>query len=112
MGGAIGDDFLLMQDNATPHTANVTTRFLEEQGIGTLDWPAKSPDLNPIENLWDQVKREADRHIMEHTTLAQLGRIIQRAWNHIPQQNINNLVNSMRKRCNDVIDADGGNIDY
>jgi hypothetical protein len=49
---------------------------------------------------------------MEHTTLAQLGGIIQRAWNHIPQQNINNLVNSMRKRCNDVIGADGGNIDY
>lgn len=112
MRAAIGDEFLLMQDNATPHTARVTTTFLEEQGIDTLDWPARSADLNPIENLWDQVKRKADKHIKEDTTLAQLGGIIQRAWNSIPQQNITTLVNSMRKRCNEVIDMDGGHIDY
>ena len=112
MRAAIGDDFLFMHDNATPHTARVTTTFLEEQGIDTLDWPARSPDLYAIENLWDQVKREADKRIKENTTLAQLGGIIQRAWNSIPQQNITTLVNSMRKRCNEVIDMNGGNIDY
>ena len=56
MRAAIGDDFLLMEDNATPHTARITTTFLDDQGVDTIDWPARSPDLNPIENLWDQFK--------------------------------------------------------
>lgn len=112
MRGAIGDDFLLMQDNATPHTARVSTAFIKEQGIDTLDWPARSPDLNPLENLWDQVKNEADRHIHRHTTLAELSGIIQRAWHRIDQQKIINLINSMRKRCIETIDNDGGHIDF
>ena len=52
MRTAIEDDFLLMQDNATPHAARITARILDDYGIEAMDWPARSPDPNPIENLW------------------------------------------------------------
>ena len=48
--GAIGPDFILMADNARPHRAHVTDAYLERETIVRLDWPARSPDLNPIEH--------------------------------------------------------------
>ena len=47
-----------MQDNAPCHTAAVTKHFLSNEGITALDWPAQSPDLNPIEHLWDWIEKE------------------------------------------------------
>jgi hypothetical protein len=47
-----GTEFTFQQDNAAPHRAATTLTALEEEGIGVLSWPALSPDLNPVENLW------------------------------------------------------------
>ena len=47
-----------MEDNAQPHTAANTQKYLEDSRIQTIDWPPQSPDLNPIENIWLRMKRK------------------------------------------------------
>ncbi|KAI4894462.1 hypothetical protein NFI96_010012, partial [Prochilodus magdalenae] len=60
--GAVGPGFLLMQDNARPHVAAVCQQFLQDEGIEAMDWPAHSPDLNPIEHIWDIMSRSIHQH--------------------------------------------------
>ncbi|KAI4876386.1 hypothetical protein NFI96_017851, partial [Prochilodus magdalenae] len=55
--GAVGPGFLLMQDNARPHVAGMCQQFLQDEGIEAMDWPARSPDLNPIGHIWDIMSR-------------------------------------------------------
>ncbi|KAI3355922.1 hypothetical protein L3Q82_004467 [Scortum barcoo] len=59
-----------MQDNARPHVAGVCQQFLQDEGIDAMDWPARSPDLNPIEHIWDIMSRSIHlnaRHVAPQT---------------------------------------------
>ncbi|GFW74071.1 DDE_3 domain-containing protein [Trichonephila clavipes] len=55
--GACGPKFILMDDNARPHRALLIDGFLESEDIRLMDWPARSPDLNPIQHVWDALRR-------------------------------------------------------
>ncbi|GFX97396.1 transposable element Tcb2 transposase [Trichonephila clavipes] len=54
---ANGDNFILMDDNCRPHRANLVEDFFFEEGIVRMEWPAYSPDMNPIEHVWDALGR-------------------------------------------------------
>ena len=76
-----------------------------------MEWPANSPDLNPIEHLWDELGRAVRRRVTDQTTLADLRELLVEEWDVIPQQRVRTLVNSMR-RCQAVINTFGGYTRY
>lgn len=102
---------ILAQDNAPCHSARTTQQLLQAHNVRLLDWPAKSPDLNPIEHIWDLLKRRV-RQLRPHRTHAQLERDVNAVWGQITQATIQNYVRSMRRRCQAVIDANGGHTRY
>ncbi|GFY06461.1 transposable element Tcb2 transposase [Trichonephila clavipes] len=90
---AIGDEFILMDDNCRPHRANLVENFLFEEGIVRMEWIACSPDMNPIEHVWDALgRRVADRN---PPILQELERALLEEWDRIPQLVINSLIDSM-----------------
>ena len=85
-------------DNARPHTAKISLEFLEGSGMRVLDWPAQSPDLNPIENLWAIVKRSIRQREKPPSNVGELEKYVQAAWKAIPLTTIRNLIDSMPQR--------------
>ena len=69
-------------------------------------WPAQSPDLNPLENLWDEMERRLHREERPRNK-DQLFEILKRIWEGMDRQIIDNLLGSMPRRCQAVIDARG-----
>ncbi|GFU23298.1 transposable element Tcb2 transposase [Trichonephila clavipes] len=94
------------QDNARPHRERVAQDFLRH--FQTLPWPAHTPDLSPVEAVWDQLKRQMlSCHSVHDLELA-----VQDLWAHLPQDNIRCLLNSMPDRVAACIAAGGGSTRY
>lgn len=108
----IGPQGVFQDDNAPVHRARVVQAFLQQQGIQHLDWPACSPDFNPIENIWDQIyRRVRQNHPAPQTTQQLLGYLTQE-WQNLPQQVFRHHVQSMRRRCNECLQKQGGYTHY
>ena len=107
-----GGDGWFQHDNATSHTSKVAKEFLAKSGMQVLDWPAQSPDINPIENLWAIVKQSIRQQKKQPTNLAQLERCVKAVWKTIPKETIRNLIDSMPRRIQAVIAARGGPTKY
>ncbi len=78
------------QDNAKPHTAAITTAWLRSRRVRMLNWPACSPDLSPIENIWCINKRKIRQRWPR--TLQQLETYIRQEWDQIPTQKLQKLI--------------------
>ena len=110
--GAIGNDFLLMDDNARPHRAALVTDYLEDEGIQRMEWPAYSPDLNPIEHVWDALGRRLASLQPPPSTLQELRGAIHREYTLLPQELLDNLIQSMENRCKACISVRGDHTPY
>ena len=107
---------LYIQDNSSIHTANITRRwFNKHPDIELLQWPSKSPDLNPIENLWVQMVlnwQDPFEGVRRRTTEL-LNLNVQRVWDRMRGSNLcTNLIDGMRERLQACIDAEGYYINY
>lgn len=108
----MGERGIFMQDNARPHVARVVGEYLDEVGIRRFDWPALSPDLNPIEHVWDELGRRIRQHTAAPRTAQELRELLLQEWDNIEQNVIRNLTESMPRRLQAVINARGGNTQY
>ncbi|GFU95073.1 transposable element Tcb2 transposase [Trichonephila clavipes] len=109
---AIGNDFILMDDNCRPHRANLVEDFLFMDGILRMEWPACSPDMNPIEHVWDALGRRVTGRQPPPQTLQELERALLEEWDRIPQLVINSLINSMSHRCSTLLAVRGNHTPY
>ena len=79
----MGQGALFQDDNARPHRARIVDAYLQEQ-ITRVDWPACSPDLNPIEHAWNQLGRAVQTRLNVDSTRADLRRLLLEEWDRLP----------------------------
>ncbi len=103
-------DFIFQQDLAPAHTAKGTKSGFNDHGVTVLDWPANSPDLNPIENLWSIVKRKM--RDTRPNNADELKATVKESWASIPPQQCHKLITSMPRRTEAVIKAKWAPIMY
>ena len=108
----LGEGIIYMHDNDLAHRANRTKEFLQVSGINVLERSAVSPDLNPIEHLWDHMKRVLRTTEPKPRSSDELWTVLLDIWNGINERTIESLTSSMRKRVKCVIDAQGGHTRY
>ncbi|GFV36494.1 DUF4817 domain-containing protein [Trichonephila clavipes] len=90
--GAVGDKFVFMDDNATCHRTLAVQDCLDSEGIQRILWPARSLDLNPIENVWDALGRQDAGRNYPPTNKNTLIRALTEEWDKLPQQLLDNVV--------------------
>ncbi|GFX31132.1 transposable element Tc3 transposase [Trichonephila clavipes] len=96
------------QDNARPHMARIFQRFFGNHQIELLPWPARSPDLSPIENMWSMVAQPLTPITPPAATPDQLWQRVEAAWSSVPQEHVQSLFESMPRRVAAVISNNGG----
>ena len=84
-----------MDDNSRPHRAHVVNGFLQANDIARLEWPACSPDMNPIEYAWDRLNRAVYGRLDSPTTLSDIRQIAVEEWDNLGQECLDELVDSM-----------------
>ncbi|GFW65738.1 transposable element Tcb2 transposase [Trichonephila clavipes] len=110
--GAMGLQFLFMDDNAPCHRTVAAKQLLESEDIKRMDWPAQSPDLNPIEHVWDLLGRRLAAGTLTPVTVRELRLALQDEWAVMFQQLIDTLILSMGRRCETCVAVRGDHIPY
>ena len=97
-----------MDINARPHHSRAVTAYLQSEAVTSVLWPSMSPDLNPIEDIWDMLGRLIQAREPPVQNLCQLEAALHREWKQLSQQDIRCLTGGMRHRVEAVIQPHGG----
>jgi transposase len=87
---------MFQSDNAQPHVARICTQFLKAENVPVYPWPAYSPDMSPIEHVWDALDRHVQQRVSVSANIYLLRTAIEEEWGNIAQAIINSLINSMQ----------------
>lgn len=103
---------VFQQDNASIHVSNYSKARFEHKEITVLEWPACSPDCNPIENLWGIMASKVYANGRQFSSVKDLKACIKECWQEIVTQTMKNLIDSMPKRIFELIKNQGGPTKY
>lgn len=98
-------DWIFQQDNDPKHTSKLLKQWFSASNVRVLSWPSQSPDLNPIEHLWEKLDRQVRKHT--YSNKVTLFKSLKKEWGKIPPACINRLIESMPHSCAAVIAAKG-----
>ncbi|KFM58304.1 Transposable element Tcb2 transposase, partial [Stegodyphus mimosarum] len=102
------------QDNCASHKSRLATGRLDEHSsdISVINWPPRSPDLKPVEHLWDLLGQGVKGHHTAPTNFTELWTALANIWQTIPAERFQKLVESMLRRVTAVMKARGGPTRY
>jgi hypothetical protein len=101
-------DIILQHDNDPKQTSISTRKWIKKKKFNVLPWPSQSPDMNPMEHLWSELKRRINCRSKPPTSIEELWDIVQDEWNKIPVEFCQKLICSMPERVKDLRKAKGG----
>jgi hypothetical protein len=109
---ANGYEPVFQEDNAPCHKSFSTQKWKLEYGVKSVEWPPYSPDLNPIEHLWDELKRRVYARNVHPSNRQELINALKEEWSSIEPGTWRKLILSMPRRIKGVLDANGGSTKY
>jgi transposase len=112
MRGTIGKNMVFQHDNAPIHTAHKVTQWFQKKNIIIMDWPACSPDLNPIENVWKLMKDNIQKRENFPRTVDELKIALKEEWSNFDPSLLKRVVDSMPRRIEAVLEAKGSPTKY